>query len=175
MGSEGVSMEGVKTYDQLREEGYIQYIVMLSRGTYEGSSVPQIVFYVLLKEDKSPTEIADLFKAAFKDYVAEVNKNNNIRGIQVIAVKSPKDCFNDLFEMQWHETIEFEYLEVHGWQNRPHFYLPIKKIVTLEGMEDYLEDEPQDWLFNDGRHVGGSVTSEVFDSHSVESPYRNDK
>lgn len=165
-------MEGVKTYDQLRKEGYIQYIVMLSRGTYEGSSVPQIVFYVLLKEDKSATEIADLFKAAFKDYVTEVNENNNVNGIQVIAIKSAKDCFNDLFEMQWHETMEFEYLEEHGWQNRPHFHIPIKKIITLEGMEDYLQDKPQNWLFGNSRDADGSVSCEVFDSHSVESPNR---
>lgn len=166
MGSDGLM---VKNYDQLREEGYIQYIVMLSLGTYESSSVPQIVFYVLLKEDKSPTEIADLFKTAFDGYVAEVNKNNNINDIQVIAVKSAKDCFNDLFKMQWHETIEFEYLEEHGWQNRPHFHIPVKKIITLEGMEDYLQDDPKGWLFNN-RHTDGSVSGEVFESYSVELP-----
>ena len=152
-----------KTYDQLREEGYIQYIVMLSRGTYEGSSIPTIVFYVLLKEDKSATEVADLFKVAFKDYVAAVNENHYVDN------RSARECFNYLFKMQWHEAAEFDWLEQHGWDNNPHFHIPVKKIVTLQGMEDYLEDEPHGYLFNN-RNLNGLVSSEVFNIHSVDSP-----
>jgi hypothetical protein len=119
----------------------------LSKGTYEGSSVPQIVFYVLLKEDKTPTEVADLFKVGFKDYVAAVNRNEAKFFLPPLIPKTITECFNDLFRMQWHETTEFECLEERGWQNRPHFHIPIKKIIGLEGMEDYLGDEPQSWLF----------------------------
>ena len=139
-----------------------QYIVMLSRGIYEGSSVSQIVFYVLLDKDKSATEVADLFKVAFKDYVASENRNDGTN-------KSAKERFNDLFSMEWHEAADFDYLEEHGWSNRPHFHIPVKKIITLEGMEDYCEDEPEGWLFKN-RNADGSVSFEIFNSQSVEYP-----
>lgn len=154
------------SYDKLREDGYVQYVVLIRSGTYEDSSFATLVFYYMMEKEKTPTEIADAFKTAFQEYAARCHED------QYAVAKSKKQLFEELFRLDMHELgMEFEQFLIHRFDNRPHFRIPIKKIVTLDGMEDYCTEQTG-WLFNEGRHADGSVTSEVFEKFDIDCPQR---
>jgi len=148
------------TYDELREKGYVQYIVLLRTHTYESSSIPALVFYYLVETDLTPTQIADSFKEAIKEFA---------KSDEYLADRKLGEIFSEFFKMHWHEATEFDVFENMRWATNPHWSLPITKIITLSGMEDYVEETPKEWLFQN-RNKDNSVSSEIFNSIDIQNP-----
>lgn len=151
------------TYAELKEKGYFQYLVLLRKGKYEDSSFAALEFYLLSDVVKTPTEIADIFKEAFRDYANCVNENDNV-------VRTVSQQFENLFELDIHETIEVDCFSKYGIECRPHYSIPIRSVVHLDGMDLYCEEPCETWLFTKGRNADGSVTAEVFDSFDTSNP-----
>jgi len=158
-----------ESYQELRKKGWKQYLVLLAKGHIEGASVAVIPFYFIVEKDKNPTEVAELFKIAFKEYSIEMSEYCVKYGGNP---KTPEECFLDLFQMDTHESMEFEILEKYGWSSCPHCFLPIAKVVGLDLMNEFCKDETDAWYFNTSNYntVTNQVSSEVFTEHLVDRP-----
>lgn len=133
-----------------------QYLVLLSIGTYEGTSCSVIPLYYLSEDEKNPTEIANVVKANFDLYYND------------IASKRDKRLeFINLFNLELHEV---DFLDSFvNFDCCPYDDFPITDIIYLTGMEDYV-DEKEMWLFQEEQLRNGQVSSEVFWSVNVNNP-----
>lgn len=135
----------METYADLKNEGYVQYLVLLSKGTYEGGSVAVIYFYYLTKEEKTATEVANEFKIALNEYNLACNEYNlacNKNKHESERTLDVSQRFLRLLSQEWHETgPEYDCFLVKGFDNNPHFGIPLVKIINLQGIDDSCSED----------------------------------
>lgn len=138
-----------------------QYLVLLSSGTYEGSSLAALHLFFNPGDqvDISLQDLAVSFKKNMKDFAEAFNKEIERENKQAekwaskeqldeykARIRSPGEWFEKLLRMQSHEACyELEYLEQDGWGLSAWEGVPITKIVDLYDMDDFCDDDNDDY------------------------------
>lgn len=117
-----------------------QYLVQMFQGYVEEQTVASIDFFVAVREDRNPTQIADAFKRFLK-----------IELIPLVAQHeqwlSPDAAvyFKRIFGERSHEFgFDWQYFDSFGWKTQPHPGVPLTKVVSLQAMDLFLSDDPED-------------------------------
>lgn len=128
-----------------------QYLISIRSGRYEDVSVASLNLFFLTEEDKTPTQIANLFRDIVHGYV-ESQKGDEC----IFNVRNILGMTNDEFDYELYTLLE---------ENNFYFYplkgFPIKKIIDLQEMVNYLTD-CDCWYFQPENLNNGEVSGEIF-------------
>lgn len=133
-----------------------QYIILIHSGRFEGCSIANLTLFFLTEEERTPTDVANLLSDIFKEYLKDARYPEEAAE----SVKNLLSLITDTFDNDLYEL-----LEENGFCFNPHKKLPIKKIINLSEMIDYLT-ERNCWYFkkeNFNKH-NNQISGEVFDT-----------